>query len=245
MTFFPDRKKWSETMSKHWRKRLSLFLRGWAGSIVVAVLIATSFKSAVADWNVVPTGSMKPTIVEGDRIFVNKLAYDLKVPYTTRQIAAWGDPERGDIVVFFSPADGKRLVKRVVGLPGDSISMRDNRLFINGKEIEHEPLDQEAAGESAHGSTRHKGFFMENLDGRRHPVSIAGDRPSFRSFGPVRVPGGSYFMMGDNRDYSADSRYFGFVERRRIVGCASFIVASLDRTDYYRPRWERFFKRLP
>ena len=232
-------------MSKSWKKRLSLFLRGWVGSIVVAVLIATSFKSAVADWNVVPTGSMKPTIVEGDRIFVNKLAYDLKIPYTTWHIAAWGDPERGDIVVFYSPADGKRLVKRVMGLPGDSLSMRDNRLFINGKEIEHEPVDREAIHETAPEMTLHKRFFIENLEGREYPVLITQNRPSLRSFGPVTVPEGSYYMMGDNRDNSADSRYFGFVERHRIVGRATSVVASLDRTDHYRPRWERFFTRLP
>ncbi len=232
-------------MNNIWQERLSLFLRGWVGSIVIAVLIATSFKSAVADWNVVPTGSMKPTIVEGDRIFVNKLAYDLKVPYTTRHMAAWGDPEGGDIVVFYSPADGKRLVKRVVGLPGDSIFMRDNRLFINGTEIEHEPIGREDAGEITPEPALHKRFFMENLDGRKYPVSMTGNSPSLRSFGPVTVPEGSYFMMGDNRDNSADSRYFGFVERHRIVGRATHVVASLDRTDHYRPRWERFFTRLP
>lgn len=232
-------------MSKIWKKRLSLFLRGWVGSFVVALLIATSIKSAIADWNVVPTGSMKPTIVEGDRIFVNKLAYDLKVPYTTLHIAAWGEPKRGDIVVFYSPADGKRLVKRVVGLPGDSLSMRDNRLFINGREIEHEPAGREALHAIAPEMTLHKRFFIENLDGRKHPVAITGNRPSLRSFGPLTVPEGSYYMMGDNRDNSADSRYFGFVERRRIVGRATSVVASLDRTDHYRPRWERFFTRLP
>ena len=104
-------------------------------------MIATSFKSAIADWNIVPTGSMKPTILEGDRIFVNKLAYDLKIPYTTLHIATWGAPQRGDIVVFYSPVDGTRLVKRVVGIPGDSIAMRNNQLTINGEDIRYEPLD--------------------------------------------------------------------------------------------------------
>jgi len=78
-----------------------MFWKGWGYSIVVALILATSFKSAIADWNIVPTGSMKPTIVEGDRIFVNKLAYDLKIPYTTWHIAEWSDPQRGEIVVFY------------------------------------------------------------------------------------------------------------------------------------------------
>ena len=94
------------------KTNLKRFWKGWGYSIFVALIVATSLKSAIADWNIVPTGSMKPTILEGDRIFVNKLAFDLKVPYTTLHIAEWGAPQRGDIVVFYSPLDGKRLVKK-------------------------------------------------------------------------------------------------------------------------------------
>src|SRR6266571_4011946 len=96
---------------KIWRE-----YRGFAVFIVLMVI----FRSALADWNVVPTGSMKPTILEGDRVLVNKLAYDLKVPFTTWHIAQWDNPRRGDIVVFYSLKDGTRLVKRVIGLPGDT-----------------------------------------------------------------------------------------------------------------------------
>ena len=92
-------------MKKNWSKEVKLVLKGWGYSILVALILATSFKSAVADWNIVPSGSMKPTILEGDRILVNKLAYDLKVPYTTWHIAQWGDPKEGEIVVFNSPAE--------------------------------------------------------------------------------------------------------------------------------------------
>src|SRR3954451_3072418 len=99
--------------------------------ILVMLVVLFSFRSAVADYNVVPTGSMKPFIIEGDRIFVNKLAYDLKIPFTRIHIAQWADPKRGDVVVFDRPSDGVRLVKRVVGIPGDVIALRDNRLFIN------------------------------------------------------------------------------------------------------------------
>ena len=101
-----------------WRKEI----RWW----LIIGLVIFSLRSSLADWNDVPTGSMKPTILEGDRVFVNKLAYDLKVPFTTRHLAEWSNPHRGDIVVFFSPHDGTRLVKRVVGLPGDTIELRND-----------------------------------------------------------------------------------------------------------------------
>src|SRR6266704_88477 len=101
----------------------------------IMLLVICSLRSALADCNDVPTGSMKPTIEEGDRVVVNKLAYDLKVPFTTYEIAKWGDPKRGDIVVLFSPVDGVRLVKRVVALPGDQVSAIENQLYVNGKKM--------------------------------------------------------------------------------------------------------------
>src|SRR5213076_3568543 len=100
---------------------------------ILMLLVVSSLRSALADWNDVPTGSMKPTIQEGDRVVVNKLAYDLKIPFTMVEVAKWNDPKRGDIVVLFSPVDGVRLVKRVVALPGDKIEMRDEQLFVNGQ----------------------------------------------------------------------------------------------------------------
>src|SRR5678815_2482625 len=109
-------------------------LRLWKKEIrplLLVALVVFAARSSLADWNDVPTGSMRPTILEGDRIFVNKLAYDLKVPFTTLHLAEWGNPQRGDIVVFFSPHDEKRLVKRVIGLPGDTVELRDNTLVIN------------------------------------------------------------------------------------------------------------------
>ena len=232
-------------MYKTWKKNLSVFWKGWLFSVLVALLVATSFKSAIADWNVVPTGSMKPSIVEGDRIFVNKLAYDLKLPYTRWHMAKWGDPERGDIVVFYSPADEKRLVKRVVGLPGDSIAMRNNQLIINGKPLKYKRIGQQTIDGLSLNGNPNRYYLMEDLAGRKHPVMIIPRHPSFRSFGPVTVPKGHFFMMGDNRDNSADSRCFGYVERNRIVGHATAIVASLDINNHYRPRWKRFFTRLP
>jgi signal peptidase I len=231
-------------MNRKRRKGILLFVRGWTGSILIALLIATSFKSAIADWNDVPTGSMNPTIVEGDRIFINKLSYDLKIPYTTQHLATWDHPKHGDIVVFFSPSDGIRLVKRVVGVPGDRIEMKDNRLLINDKALEYVPIPNITAGQ---GDTLKKSrvhYFSENLVGKNHAIALTPHHLSLRSFGPLRIPENRYFMMGDNRDNSADSRYFGLVHRNQIVGQATAVVISLDINHHYQPRWKRFFTKL-
>jgi len=219
-------------------------MRGWIGSVLIALLLATSLKSAIADWYVVPTGSMKPTIVEGDRIFTNKLAYDLKVPFTTWHMASWDDPKRGDIVVFNSPGDVTCLVKRVEGIPGDSIEMRNNQLLINGEALRYDSFDLQGFETSAFSGDALQKIYVEDLTGRKHKTMVTPDRPAMRSFAPVTVPDGHYFMMGDNRDNSADSRYFGFVDRRAILGRASAIVISLDLQHHYQPRWSRFFTKL-
>src|SRR5438876_6779242 len=132
---------------------------------LILLLVISSLRSALADWNDVPTGSMKPTIEEGDRVVVNKLAYDLKVPFTTIEVFKWGDPQRGDIVVLFSPVDGTRLVKRVVGVPGDHIEMRDNQLFVNGRAAQVKEIalqDDNEQGSSV--------VVEENLAGLTHEV---------------------------------------------------------------------------
>jgi signal peptidase I len=128
------------TPARKWFHKLARYLwHEWVRPMALVAVVVFPFKSAIADWNWVPSGSMKPTILEGDLVFVNKLAYDLKVPFTVQHIAQWKDPERGDIIVFFSPADGTRLVKRVIAGPGDSIEMRNNALFLNGERMNYEP----------------------------------------------------------------------------------------------------------
>src|SRR5262245_44086320 len=119
-------------MSYRILSRIGEIVRKHVLPLAVLILVLTSFRSAIADWNDVPSGSMRPTILEGDRIFVNKLAYGLKVPFTTMHLARWASPARGEVVIFFSPDEGLRMVKRVVGLPGDTVQMIDNRLYING-----------------------------------------------------------------------------------------------------------------
>ena len=231
-------------MTTSWQQKWDQFLRCEAKPLLVMVLILFAFRSAIADWNDVPTGSMKPTIMEGDRVFVNKLAYDLKVPFTTWHLAQWDNPKRGDIVVFYSPADGRRLVKRVIGVPGDRIELANDQLVLNGGRIKYEPMPQALHNElPSLDPTRH-GFGIERLSGRGHSVMTTPALSAPRTFGPITVPDGEYFMMGDNRDNSYDSRYYGCVKRHQIVGRASAVVISLDREDHYFPRWRRFFTGL-
>ncbi|MEO8380668.1 MAG: signal peptidase I [Acidobacteriota bacterium] len=206
---------------------------------VLMILIVSSLRSALADWNDVPTGSMKPTIQEGDRVVVNKLAYDLKVPFTTIAIFKWGNPKRGDIVVLFSPVDGTRLVKRVVAVPGDSVEMRDNQLFVNGRMAKQSPIAIVSSDDSGPAYVAD-----EDLYGHNHKVMLMPEISAVRSFGPIAVPEGNYFVLGDNRDNSNDSRFIGFIERRRIVGEAVAVAFSLDRNHNFVPRMDRFFEGL-
>lgn len=232
-------------MSAKWKEKALAFWNEGVKPFAVIVIVLCSFRSAVADWNDVPTGSMKPTILEGDRIFVNKLAYDLRVPFTDWQIAQWAKPQRGDVVVLFSPDDDVRMVKRVIGLPGDRIEMRNNRVYINGKPASYGPLDQAIIQQiNSDEHPRHR-FFRETIDADSHPIMTTPAMPARRSIRPVIVPEGYYFVMGDNRDASRDSRWFGLVPQDRIVGEALAVVMSLDRDHYYKPRWDRFLRRLP
>jgi signal peptidase I len=227
-----------------WKAVLGEIWRGWCRPILIVVVVTSTLRSAVADWNDVPTGSMKPTILAGDRIFVNKLAYDLKVPFTRRHVAKWDDPARGDVVVLFSPADEKRLVKRVVGLPGDQVELRDNRVLINGQPVEYGPPNPEVVRQMDALEQSGRVFVQEKLDSKVHAVMLTPGQPSPRWYGPVGVPDDHYFVMGDNRDNSADSRWFGFVGRSRIVGRSSRVALSVDPANSYWPRWGRFLRKL-
>lgn len=232
-------------MSKTWKKRCLAFWRNTGKPVLLVVVVLSSFRSAIADWNDVPTPSMNPTILEGDRIFVNKAAYDLRVPFTRWRMVEWGHPHGGDVVVFFSPDEDIRMVKRVVGVPGDRIAMRNNRLYVNGEPATYTPLDRAAIGQVDPEVRPQHRFLRETFNGESHPVMWTPSRSFRRSFEPLTIPDGYYFVMGDNRDNSRDSRWYGLVERSRIVGRAVGVAVSFDRAHHYRPRWHRFFTSLP
>jgi signal peptidase I len=225
------------------RSRLLQAWREWRGLLLFGLLMLV-FRSSFANWYVVPTGSMKPTIVEGDRVFVNELAYDFKVPFTMHSVAHWADPQRGDIVVLFSPQDGKRLIKRVIGLPGDTLSLLHDQLYINGIAAAYLPATTGEGSELPAAERDDALFFRERLGDKLHAVMYLPARAALRTFGPVQVPADEYFVMGDNRDDSDDSRFIGFIPRAAIVGQATAIAFSLNPDRYYLPRNGRWLKAL-
>ena len=123
------------------------FLREWRGFFIFLAIMLL-FRSILADWNHVPSGSMLPNILIGDRVVVNKLAYDLRVPFTFIRLAHFGDPQRGDIITFESPRDGRLLIKRVIGIPGDTVELRNNRLYLNGESADYSDIDAASAAET-------------------------------------------------------------------------------------------------
>ncbi|MDF3837791.1 signal peptidase I [Cupriavidus basilensis] len=210
---------------------------------LIFLLLFGLFRTAVADWNPIPSGSMRPTLIEGDVVLVNRLAYDLKLPLSNVILARLGEPRRGDIVTFDSPADGTRLIKRLVAVPGDVVEMRHERLFINGEaaayellESVREPLDPVGPVDATRS--------MESGPLPPHRVQWLSGVAARDSFGPLRIPAGQYLMLGDNRDNSADSRYFGLVPRALLIGRAVGIIASADITGNWMPRPERFASRF-
>ena len=223
-------------------KKFRLLARQWRHEIrplLIFAVVMFSLRSSLADWNNVPTGSMKPTILEGDRVWVNKLAYDLKVPFTTWHVAEWSNPQRGDVVVFFSPKDRTRLVKRVIGLPGDTVELRNEQLIINGQPVDYVTLKPETSGQLSQSERAQGVFATEKLSDHPHAVMALNGEQAMRTYVTVQVSDGHYIMMGDNRDNSFDSRYFGTVERSQIVGRATSVVLSFDKENYWLPRWSR------
>lgn len=225
--------------------RVQAIWRDWRG-FVLFIAIMLIFRSAIADWNQVPSGSMQPTILIGDRIVVDKLAYDLRIPFTLIRLVRWHEPERGDVVTFPSPKDEQLLVKRIIGIPGDVVALQNNTLTINGERATYATLEGDALPANASKEPYPFLFLKETILGSERLIMLEPTTflSSTSSFGPVTVPDGQYLMLGDNRDNSKDSRYIGFVGRDRILGRAESIAFSLDYDNYYRPRSERFFAPL-
>ena len=212
------------------RKLVMIWQENKAFLLFVTLMLV--FRSALADWNTVPSGSMNPTIIEGDRIAINKIAYDLRIPFTHKSLLRLAEPERGDIVVFDSKASDKRLVKRLIGLPGDQVSMNNNQLTINGKAVTYQTINNSSD-------------IIEQLPGAAHKIRISDPtNHQFANFPTVTVPADHYLMLGDNRDHSADSRIIGFVPREEIIGRSREVIMSINYDNFYLPRTERFFSNL-
>ena len=214
--------------------RISKFLKN-NRQFILFILLMSVFRSAVADWYTVPSGSMQPTIKIGDRVMVNKMAYDLRLPFTNIMLFSMNEPQRGEIIVFESKLAKNRLIKRVVGLPGDRVSMRDEVLTIFGVEQVYSIKNRE----------KNQLIRFETLAEIKHVIKIEQSLSSqMSSFSSVIVPKDHYLVLGDNRRNSADSRVYGFVPRHELRGKATNVAFSLNYDNYYIPRSERFFTSL-
>jgi signal peptidase I len=222
-------------------------MKSWVSAnkgFVMFLVLFGVFRTAVADWNPIPSGSMRPNLLEGDVVFVNRLAYNLKVPLTDVVVAKLGEPARGDVVTFSSPKDGTRLIKRLVAVPGDVVEMRNERLVINGREAGYDMVG--AVSEQVGSSTTYTNalHLTETTDGKRRAILVMPGVQAMRTFGPVTVPEGQYMMLGDNRDNSADSRFVGFVPRELLIGRAERVLVSADIKGNWMPRGSRFLMAL-
>ena len=190
-------------------------LREYIEAILLAIVIAFFIRTFVIQAYKIPSGSMKPTLQIGDHILVSKFNYGVKLPFLRSTLIPIGAPNRGDIVVFIFPEDrSKDFIKRLVGLPGDTIEIRDKKILLNGLPW----------------SDTH-GVHVDN-------VIIPGSVQPRDNFGPVKVPEDSIFVMGDNRDESFDSRFWGFVNMKDVLGKALIIYWSWNSEDTW-VRWGR------
>ncbi|MBA5688438.1 signal peptidase I [Rugamonas apoptosis] len=220
-------------------------MQGWIRANKGFLLFLTLFgifRTAVADWNPIPSSSMHPNLLEGDVVLVNRLAYNVKLPLTDIVLGHTGEPQRGDIVTFSSPQDGTRLIKRLIALPGDRVEMRDEQLIINGQPASYATLGDGSETVGAAGSLRTIQLRETMAAGTAaaHTIQLLPQVNARRNFAPVTVPPGQYLMLGDNRDNSADSRYIGMVPRALLIGRAVRVLASADIQGNWHPRTERF-----
>lgn len=193
-------------------------VREYAESIVVAVILALIIRTLVVQAFKIPSGSMEDTLAIGDHILVNKFVYGMKVPYVDQKFFKLRDPKRGDVIVFEYPEDpSKDFIKRVIGTPGDTVEVKDKKVYVNGQPYEN-----------PHEVHKEKDVFPKEQNPRDN-------------MGPVKVPAKSYFMMGDNRDRSYDSRFWGFVTSDKIKGLAFIKYWSWDN-EHFRVRWRSIGK---
>jgi signal peptidase I len=219
----------------------------WAKSLSLAILLFLVVRAFLVEAYRIPSGSMEGTLLVGDFLLVNKLVYGAEIPFTGRRLPALRQPRYRDVVVFLWPEDtSKNFVKRLVGLPGDTLSMRDGILVRNGKAqvepyVTHTEPNADPGGEEF-------GWQREFLVARR--AHAATYRASRNNWGPIVVPASHYFMLGDNRDNSLDSRYWGFVPFSYVLGSPivvyySYAPDSTSALDWLtRVRWSRLGERV-
>jgi len=207
--------KSNESSEKNIGTKIKSGLRENIEAIAVAVVLALFIRTFVVQAFKIPSGSMKPTLLIGDHILVNKFIYGIKIPFWDKIIVPIKKPERGDIVVFKFPEDpSKDFIKRVIGIGGDVIEIRNKQLYVNGKRME-----------------THYGVHLDSS-------IISGSLQPRDNLGPIKVPPDSLFVMGDNRDHSYDSRFWGFVRLKALKGKAFIIYWSWDKDDF-GVRWSR------
>jgi signal peptidase I len=215
------------------RFRLGMFWE-WAKSFQIAILLFLFVRAFFVEAFKIPSGSMERTLLVGDFLLVNKLVYGAEVPFTGKHLPAIRKPERGDVIVFQWPEDpSKNFVKRLVGITGDTLAMRDGILYLNGVPqregyVSHTEPDIDPSGDEFR--------WQRNYLVRTAEASL-GYHPSRNNWGPLIVPGGRYFVLGDNRDNSLDSRYWGFVPDSLVRGRPMFVYYSYAPDTAHRFAW--------
>ncbi len=218
----------------------------YARSFFPVIFIVLLLRSFLVEPFRIPSNSMMPTLLTGDFILVNKFAYGLRLPVLNEKFLDIGEPQHGDVVVFKYPLDDKTdYIKRVIGVPGDEVWYRDKTIFLNGEPVAQLPVGEfEGVGAGA-GMTGAR-ESLENLDEIEHRILVRSNAPDLPpgcrvlAYGPVRIPPGQYFVMGDNRDNSNDSRCWGFVPERNLVGKAFAIWMNWDGSrDGFPIDWSR------
>ncbi len=215
------------------RRRLRLFWE-WLKSVQIAVLLFLLIRTFLVEAFKIPTGSMERTLLVGDFLLVNKAVYGAEVPFTHTHLPAFETPRRGDVIVFEWPEDrSKNFVKRLIGLPGDTLEMRSGTLWRNGRRL-REPyvVHTEPSVDPVGDEFRWQRDYLV----RRAEAAVA-YHPSRNNWGPLIVPHKNYFVLGDNRDNSYDSRYWGFVPDSLVKGRPLIVYYSYERDTEHRFPW--------